>query len=212
MPRPADMKAAAHDDAQPDRDMAEQPPIGLVVPLPGQSHQCGEIGRISQRARSFTCSCAGGETLHANSPQDSAAPGRRPGKKSMVPCNGTAVSCERSAASRLRDPAGPERRSAGVTSRRQAANDPCGPVARPTQEDLHEQAYADHHRRRRLRRHELRVHVFRSRREVRRPRMPARARAPARAPTMPARARTPARARASPRRPTPRLAPPRAAR
>ena len=38
----------------------------------------------------------------------------------------------------------------------------------PNQEGLHEQAYADRHRRRRLRRHELCVDVFRSRREVRR--------------------------------------------
>jgi hypothetical protein len=44
--------------------MAEQPSIGLVVTLPCPAHQCGEIGRVGQRARSFTYSCAGGETLH----------------------------------------------------------------------------------------------------------------------------------------------------
>ena len=59
-------KAAAHDGAQPQRDMAEQPPIGLVVALPCQAHQCGEIGRVGQRARSFTYSCAEAETLHAD--------------------------------------------------------------------------------------------------------------------------------------------------
>jgi hypothetical protein len=42
---------------------AEKTPIGLVVALPRQSHQCGEIVQVSQRGRSFTYSCAQAKTL-----------------------------------------------------------------------------------------------------------------------------------------------------
>jgi hypothetical protein len=45
--------------------MDEKAPIGLIVPLPRQSHHCGEIVQASQRGRSFTYSCAKAKTLHA---------------------------------------------------------------------------------------------------------------------------------------------------
>src|SRR6476646_5360289 len=62
---PGRRKPAPHDRAQPDRDLAEQPPIGLVVTLPRQAHQGGKIVGSGQRYGSFTYSCARGETLQA---------------------------------------------------------------------------------------------------------------------------------------------------
>jgi hypothetical protein len=51
--------------AQPDRDAAQQRPIGLVVAAAGQPHQPGEIVGIGQGARSLRLSVRIAETLQA---------------------------------------------------------------------------------------------------------------------------------------------------
>lgn len=63
---PCRYQAPPNHAPQPSRDMAEKAPIGLVVPLSCQSHQCGEIVQVSQRGRSFTYSCAKAKPLHTN--------------------------------------------------------------------------------------------------------------------------------------------------